>query len=372
MTVSLVSARFTSVFWRHPDHSRCACTEVSRVVDEKRAGWLLRLTTAGIIGWDLVEVARLLYLSLLQSPMREVAWQTAATVIYLPMQIILIRAAISGQRPRLSWWLLGGVALVIGVTLPFGGVDNVLVLWVPAALGLLYVRPPWSFAVFLGVVALGLIVVLSVNLSPAGAVLDRGFDPVRFRYAVIDTMILGWGAISFAALVWLARIITALATARRRLAARAVVAERQRIDDEVDRAIGSALEHIIARGEAAATRVLAGDRLAAASELRMLTEQSREALAEARGLLGGYRRVSAEAELRAAITLLAAGGVRADLEIPAAGLPPELPAEVRTRLRTLVAEALRADEHGDRSLRVLAIAVSDGRLTAELRCGETR
>jgi signal transduction histidine kinase len=340
-------------------------------VDEKRAGWLLRFTTAGVIGWDLVEVARLLYLSWLQSPQREFAWQATATIIYLPLQIILVRAAIRGQRPWLGWWLLGAVALAIGVTLPFGGVNNVLVLWVPAALGLLYIRPPWSFAVFLGVVAVGVLVVTFVNLSTTGAVLDQGFDPVRLRYVVIDTMILGWGAIAFAVLVWLARTITALATARRRLAARAVVAERRRIDDEVDRAIGSALEHIIVRGEAAAARVLAGDHLAAASELRMLTEQSREALAEARGLLGGYRRVSAEAELRAAITLLAAGGIRADLETPAAGLPAELPPEVRTRLRTLVAEALRADVHGDRSLRVLAITVSEDRLTAELRCGKT-
>jgi hypothetical protein len=61
-----------------------------------------------------------------------------------------------------------------------------------------------------------------------------------------------WSGIALAVLVWLARIVRELQAARQELAARALVVERQRIDDELARTLGTALERIIA-GAAAAT-----------------------------------------------------------------------------------------------------------------------
>jgi len=321
---------------------------------EEKAGRLLRLATAGAIAWNLCEVGRFLYLGLSQSPPRDAVWQAVATAMYLPLQLVLVLGAIRGARPRHSWWLLAGVALAIGLTLPFGGVGMVLVLWVPAGLALLYFRPPWSFALFAVV----------VGAAVAAVLLTSGLSAPS-EFAVFDTMDVTWGGVALAVLVWLVRGIRELDGARQLLAARAVIAERRCIDDEVDRAVGAALVRIIASGEKAAGLVGAGDSDGAQRELRALTARSRAALADARGMLTGYRQVSAEAELRAVVTLLAAGGVKAHLALPGTGLPAELPDSFRARLRALVADALSdQDAMGER---VLTITAAGGRLDADLR-----
>ncbi len=321
---------------------------------EDKAGRLLRLATIGVIAWVLAETGRFLYLSLSLSPLHVAVWQAVATVVYLPLQFVLVLGAMRGARPRHSWWLLAGVALAIGLTLPFGGDYVALVLWGPAGLVLLYFRPPWSFVGFLAVVLATITAVLH-TWGPG--------NPARFHVAVFDTMDVTWGGVALAVLVWLVRVIGELDGARQLLAARAVIAERRRIDDEVDRTVGAALARIIASGEKAAALVQARDRDAAAREMRVLTARSRAALADARGMLTGYRQVSAEAELRAVVTLLAAGGVRAHLALPAGGLPAELPDPFRARLRTLVADALSGQ--GSMGERALTITAADGRLAAE-------
>jgi two-component system sensor histidine kinase DesK len=143
-----------------------------------------------------------------------------------------------------------------------------------------------------------------------------------------------------------------------------VIVERQRIDDEVGSTLGAALEQIVARGELARTLAeTAPER--SAEVLEALTAQSRDTLARARAMLSGYRDVSAEAELRAAVTLLSAAGIRAGLSLDSAGeLPIELPERARTALRETVARALE-----DRGLRecVLTAAARDGELVIGLR-----
>jgi two-component system, NarL family, sensor histidine kinase DesK len=147
-------------------------------------------------------------------------------------------------------------------------------------------------------------------------------------------------------LVWLARIIGELQAARRQLAASALVVERQRIDDELARTIGAALELIIAGGQAAAG-LARDDPQAAARELRALTARSRTTLADARSVLAGYRTVSLDAELRAVTTLLAAAGIRATFVLPDGELPSELPGPLRDRLRAAAAQALTGGAAGE-------------------------
>ena len=133
--------------------------------------------------------------------------------------------------------------------------------------------------------------------------------------------------------------------------------------------LGAALERIAAGGELAqALAESAPDR--SARELEALTARSRSTLAQARALLSGYRDVSAEAELRAAVTLLSAGGIRASLSLESAEkLPAQLPETARAALRDTVARAL-----GDRSLRecVLTVATADGELVVGLSRGADR
>ena len=332
---------------------------------EEKTGRLVQLATAGVIAWDLAEIGRFFYIALLESPLHTIPWLAGALVIYLPLQLVLVRGAIRGERPRGSWWLLAGVALTLAVALPFGGLFMVLALWVPAALALLYFKPPWSLVLLAVVAAIAFIAALSGSLRSWEAIVTGPLTPTKLQVAAFDTMDVVWGGVAFAVLAWLVRTVTELNDARQQLAARAVVAERRRIDDEVDRTVGAALEHIIAAGEQAVELAGVRDRAAAERELVRLTGLSRATLADSRGLLTGYRQTSAEAELRAAITLLTAGGVQVNLELPDAGLPSELPDGLRAKLRALIADALR--DQCAASECTLTVAAADGTLDVSFR-----
>lgn len=333
---------------------------------ERTAGRLLRLATGGVFIWTLCESARFLYLGVLFSQPREAPWLAAGTVICLPLQLVLVRGAIRGARPRHWWWLLASLTLLIAVTLPFGaGINMVLAFWASSGIVLLYFRPWWSFVLFLGLIATVVALILLGLGSWAGALLSPSGSETRLQVATFSAMDVTWGGVALAVLVWLVRTIRELEGARQLLAARAVIAERRRIDDEVNQTVGIALEGIIATGEQAVGLVQARDRDAAAQELRKLTGRSRAALAEARRMLTGYRQVSAEAELRAVITLLEAGGIRAHLTLSGTELPAKLPDQFRARLRALVADAL-SDQDVTGAL-VLMITDPSGRLAAELR-----
>jgi len=322
---------------------------------EENASRLIRFAAGGVVLWTAGQMARMLYLGVLEGAPGTRVWIITATAIYLPLQVVLVLRAVRNVRPRSSWWLLAGVALAIVGSLPLGGVVWIPVMSVLAGLLLIYFRPPWSLLLFLAAVALSIVMVL---FGP-----HNGYGGRTYEYVSFDTVDVVWGGVAMAVLVWLVRGIRELEVARQHLAARAVVVERRRIDDEVDRTVGAALARIIASGEAAAGLVR-DDPDAAARELSQLTAKSRRALAEARGVLTGYREVSLEAELRAAATLLAAAGIAADVELPGAGLPPELPEPLRARLRTLVAQAL-----GDHVVTECVLTITwtgDGGLDIEL------
>jgi signal transduction histidine kinase len=248
---------------------------------------VIRLGVAGVVLWNLGQVGRLAYVALTDTP-QTIWWQAGALALALPADIVLIVAAIRNVRPRLSGWLLAAVALPVVAVAPLSGYDWALMLTMPAALSLIYFRPPANMA---------------------------------------------------------------------------VIIERQRIDDEVASTLGAALGRIVAHGELAqALAESTPDR--SAGELEALTARSRDTLAQARAMLSGYREVSAEAELRAAVTLLSAAGIRASLALDSPErLPAELPETARTALRETVAHALE-----DRGLRecVLTAATVDGELVIGL------
>lgn len=330
---------------------------------EQSGGRYVRFATAGIIAWSLGLVARLLYVGLLQSAPGTYAWQVAATAVYLPCMVVLLLRAAHGVRPRSSWWLLAGATLAILGTLPFGGVIWVPTMSVLAGLLLIYAPPPWSVVLFAAVVVVAVIAVLLGSGAPLGAIVRDHWPNRTFEFVTFDTVDVIWGGLALAVLVWLVRVIRELEGARQQLAARAIIAERRRIDDEVDRTVGAALERIIAAAELTASLVPT-DRVAAARELSALTGRSRSALAQARGMLSGYREVSLEAELRAATTLLAAAGIRAELSLPDAELPAQLPEQLAARLRVLIADTLSSRVISEC---VLAITASPtGRLGIEL------
>jgi hypothetical protein len=153
------------------------------------------------------------------------------------------------------------------------------------------------------------------------------------------------------------RVIRRAQAARVELAEAAVIAEQLRIDAELTQTVNAALEQLIARGQRAAAEL--ADPPLAATRLRALAEFSRHTLAQTRQLLTGYQAVSATAELEAAVTLLSMGGVRARLELPPDGLPEVMPARLRAKLRSGVAQLLAGEVAGDCVIALVSVGTAD-------------
>jgi signal transduction histidine kinase len=334
---------------------------VAAVDGDEPVALVVRLGIAGVVLWNLGQVGRLACLALTDAP-QTIWWQVGALALALPADTLLIVAAIRNVRPRLSGWLLAAVALPVVAVAPLAGYDWMLMLTMPATLALIYFRPPVNIAAFWLVVGFAAVSVSLLSAHPAAS------SPVlssldKVQYDALNLMDVTWAGVALAVLVWLTRTVRELDAARRQLAAKAVIIERQRIDDEVASKLGTALEQIVARGELA--QALAESTPGrSARELEALTARSRATLAQARALLSGYRDVSAEAELRAAVTLLSAAGIRASLSLDCEEeLTAELPETVHTALRETVARAL--EDHGLREC-VLTAAIADGELVVGL------
>lgn len=112
----------------------------------------------------------------------------------------------------------------------------------------------------------------------------------------------------------------------------ATVAERERIARDLHDLLGHTLSVIALKSELAA-KLLDRDRARAGSEIRDVERISREALAQVREAVTGYRRQGLQGELDSAVLALKAAGI----EHETAGTPPQLSA----RGETVMAMALR-------------------------------
>ncbi len=111
-----------------------------------------------------------------------------------------------------------------------------------------------------------------------------------------------------------------LVEARHQLATLAVAEERNRIARDLHDTLGHSLSLISVKGELAA-RLLPGDPERAREEVGDMTRVAREALAEVRDTVSGYRRPSLHDELVSARTALTAAGILAEIDPVPDGLP---------------------------------------------------
>jgi two-component system, NarL family, sensor histidine kinase DesK len=305
---------------------------VTPVADD-RADRLVRLATVGVVAWNAALAARFGYQFALNGQLNLV--DGLAWLAYLPMSSLLVLRGIRGAAGWTSWLLLAASATVVAGVLPLSGPLWPVTLAPLAGFGLIFIRWPWSLLGFAAALAVAFADSLTVPIPR----IFVGWHYLREQFATYDALIIVWTGIALAVLIGLAGILRDLQAARQQLALRALIAERQRIDDELAQTIGAALRLIIEDSQHAG-RLTRLDPQAAARRLGDVTSQSRTALADARQMLTGYRSMSLGAELRAATTLLAAAGVHASVELPDAELPEELPGPLRSRLRAAVAQAL--------------------------------
>jgi len=155
--------------------------------------------------------------------------------------------------------------------------------------------------------------------------------------------------------------------ARLALTEEAVTRERLRIDSELRRTLGVALEAIAGHAQRA-SNVAGRSPAVVEGELRALVDGSRRTLAEARRMVRGYQQVSLRAELDTAATLLTAAGIETRVVLAGGDLPDTVEETLRSALRSATTGLLRDD--ATRSC-VITVVRRDGRVALELRAERT-
>jgi two-component system, NarL family, sensor histidine kinase DesK len=158
-----------------------------------------------------------------------------------------------------------------------------------------------------------------------------------------------------------------LRAARAELAQRAVAEERERFSRDLHDLLGHSLSVIALKAELA-DRTLPDHPERAEREVRQIQSVAREALAEVRQTVSGYRLPTLEGELAGARMALEAAGIEADLASERIALPPEAEAVLAWTVREGTTNVIRHSNARHASIRILpglvaasAEVVDDGR-----------
>jgi hypothetical protein len=267
-----------------------------------------------------------------------------ATLGFVPLHLRHVAHGLRGIRLAGDRWTLAVMAVLVLAPFPVLGLPWTAALSSLAISVLVVLRPSVSVPLTGVFVATPLVVG-----AASGAVLAGIYFVlvVSFRTAAVFV------------LVWLVGAVRRLEAARRALAVQAVEQERLRIDDELNQALGSALQEIIAVGAELAP-LTERDPEATRRGLAALVGRSRATLADARRIATGYRHTSVRAELDTVMSLLRAAGVRPQLVVAGGELPETMDPTSRRDLYRALGEVL-----GDDGVRSCV-------LTARRRDGVTR
>jgi two-component system, NarL family, sensor histidine kinase DesK len=315
---------------------------------------LVPLATAGAVAicvaFPLIDVARI---AVSWPPLGGKGLQALiATACYLPLYVRVVVHGVRRSRPAGAGWTLLAMTVVILGALPFIGVGWLSALDSLAVTALLVIRWRWSLVVFAGLVAAPIPLAIALGAS---------------NYGPFYAVAVAWRSLALFVVIWLVGAIRQLQAARSAIAEEAVTRERLRIDGELRRTLGSALETITGQATRASAQ-LARSPATAADELRGLVNRSRQTLAEARRLVRGYQQASLRTELATAATLLSAAGITTRVVLPAGALPEAMEEPLRSALRSATARLLRDD--ATRSC-VITVVRRDGRVRLELRAEPT-
>jgi two-component system sensor histidine kinase DesK len=242
---------------------------------------------------------------------------------------------------RGSRWILGGLALlpVIAIALLLAGAPSSftsLFVYFVAAAGLLLPARP-ALAVIAGT-ALG----VGIGSSVSGA------DSSEVATWVLT--IVSIGAI-MAAFGRITRGNRELREAREELATLAVSEERLRIARDLHDLLGHSLSVIALKSELAA-KLVAQDPERAESELADIQSVSRQALAEVREAVEGYRRVSLDEALDGARTALTAAGIDCNVDDGEIAVPSEVEDVLAWAVREGTTNVVRHSDAAHCSIRV--------------------
>jgi two-component system sensor histidine kinase DesK len=252
--------------------------------------WLVYLLPAFGAAWEL------------DSPVRR--W--AGLILVLVFSGMYVRTFYLARARR---WLGGGLSARTGAA-------TMAVVLALTVLGCVLIGQPGTvFCVYLAVTAvmvlpprLALIVVLTemVVAEVAGRVIPGWHPDHTLTFSLFISALAVWG------ISQMIRRNQELALARAENAALAVAQERNRFARDIHDLLGHSLTVVTVKAELAG-RLLALDPVRAAEEIADVERLARDALADVRATVAGYREVSLAVELVSARSALSAAGICAEL-----------------------------------------------------------
>jgi len=298
-------------------------------------------------------------------------WLPYTWLVYL--SLFVVYAVFGGRGPL--WWTLHALAIVAFLVMYFRG---------------FWLRGRRVLPIIWGIVGLGAIAIYwnpgaSVFFVYAAAFVGDVGRPaigVRWLGAILLVLALETVALRLPLEAWLPGLVFGLiiggsnihfvernrAAARLRLAHEEIehlakVAERERIARDLHDLLGHTLSLIVLKSELAAK--LAGrDAERAAMEIRDVERISREALAEVRRAVQGYRELTLNESLALAREALQAGGVEFETEVAKEQLDARTEGVVSAVVREAVTNIIR---HARATRCWLRLRGEPGRLRLEIR-----
>lgn len=274
-------------------------------------------------------------------------WTPFAWLVYLTFFVVY---AVWTNSP--AAWLIDGPALALFLVLYFRG---------------FWLNGPAILPVIFGIVAIGL---LTAPRNPgascffiyaAGFVGDTGRPAVGVRWllVVVAVIIVETVAFALSPSFWVPALVIsvlvggsnihfcemrrkdrALISAHEAAEHLATIAERERIARDLHDLLGHTLSIIVLKSELAA-KVADRDLERAIREIRDVERISRNALAEVRHAVYGYRGEHLDQELTTARTALEAAGVEVDADVPAVALDQDHERTLALGLREAVTNVIR-------------------------------
>ena len=312
---------------------------------------ILLLHVATIVYAAVLPVVEVWFL-ILDPVARAHAWLAIlATAVTVPLHLRLVWLALRGEPPPRA---AVTVAVIAAVTLGAGvviGAAWVKMFAVVGASGLIVLRRNAATMTFIGSLVAGWVLAASVE--------PFQYAPPGLAYVTYLALSVAWRSVALFALVWLVTSYHHLVTARAELRTEAVVRERQRVHAELATTVDARLSSLVALGRGYDT--VETDHVD--DVLARINGEAAEALGRTRDLVAGYRATTRAVELRAAIGLLEAAGIRA--EALADGIDLDAPADptFSAQLQAAVRQAL---DHAADSRVALRVRSADGATTVEL------
>ena len=295
----------------------------------------------------------------LAGPLSDLGEVEGATRLVSVLGLVLFVAIYVTVLPPASWLSRRGAAAVVGALallpvlagalLAAGAPESfsALFVYVAAATGML-LPPRWAaLAIAAGAVCVGII----------GA--ERGDSDSAIAATVLTVVSIGTVMAAFGRIV---RINRELRQTREELATLAVAEERLRIARDLHDLLGHSLSVVALKAELAA-RLLERDPARATAELEEIQAVSRQALAEVRGAVQGYRELALADSLARARSALGAAGIELrELSPPPAPLPAEVDAVLAWAVREGTTNVIRHSR-----ARHCEISISADRASAALQ-----